>query len=110
MIESDVRPAIRPSPGFHRWKLCALLGITLQAIWFGVPVVVKAGGHFVSRMGSSFTHAAGLPKWIAADDVGYVETAARMAADRQALRASTSDPRKPVLLRFMVAPLPPPAA
>jgi predicted O-linked N-acetylglucosamine transferase (SPINDLY family) len=58
---------------------------TLQAMWMGVPVVVQEGGHFVSRMGASFMRAAGLAKWIAADDAGYVAAAARMAADRQAL-------------------------
>ncbi len=58
---------------------------TLQAMWMGVPVVVKEGGHFVSRMGASFMHAAGLPEWVAADDAGYVATAVRMAADWQTL-------------------------
>jgi predicted O-linked N-acetylglucosamine transferase (SPINDLY family) len=58
---------------------------TLQAMWMGVPVVVKEGGHFVSRMGASFMCAAGLPEWVAADDAAYVAIAARMAANRQAL-------------------------
>jgi len=58
---------------------------TLQAMWMGVPVVVKEGGHFVSRMGASFMRAAGLPEWIAADDTAYVAIAVSMAADRQAL-------------------------
>lgn len=58
---------------------------TLQAMWQGVPVVVKAGGHFVSRMGASFMTAAGLPEWVAADDDAYVDIARRMAADRGAL-------------------------
>jgi len=50
-----------------------------------VPVVVKEGQNFVSRMGASFMRAAGLPEWVAASDEDYVETAARMATDRQAL-------------------------
>jgi predicted O-linked N-acetylglucosamine transferase (SPINDLY family) len=58
---------------------------TLQAMWMGVPVVVKEGGHFVSRMGASFMRAAGLADWVAADDDAYVRIAARMASDRQAL-------------------------
>jgi predicted O-linked N-acetylglucosamine transferase (SPINDLY family) len=58
---------------------------TLQAMWMGVPVVVKEGQNFVSRMGASFMRAAGLPEWVAASDEDYVETAARMATDRQAL-------------------------
>lgn len=32
-----------------------------------LPVVVKAGGNFVSRMGASFMTAAGLPDGVAAD-------------------------------------------
>jgi predicted O-linked N-acetylglucosamine transferase (SPINDLY family) len=58
---------------------------TLQAMWMGVPVVVKAGSNFVSRMGASFMAAAGLPEWVAADDDAYVAIAQRMAADRVAL-------------------------
>jgi len=59
---------------------------TLQAMWMGVPVVVRAGHSFVSRMGASFMTAAGLPDWVAADDEAYVAIAQRMATDRQALR------------------------
>jgi len=58
---------------------------TLQAMWMGVPVLVKAGNNFVSRMGASFMAAAGLTDWVAATDAEYVEMAVRMAADRQAL-------------------------
>ncbi len=58
---------------------------TLQALWMGVPVVVKAGGNFVSRMGASFMSAAGLPEWVAESDADYVRIAASMAKDRKAL-------------------------
>jgi predicted O-linked N-acetylglucosamine transferase (SPINDLY family) len=58
---------------------------TLQAMWMGVPVVVKEGQNFVSRMGASFMRAAGLPEWVADSDEAYVDTAARMASDRQGL-------------------------
>ncbi len=58
---------------------------TLQALWMGVPVVVKEGQNFVSRMGASFMRAAGLPEWVADSDEAYVDTAARMASDRQGL-------------------------
>jgi glycosyltransferase involved in cell wall biosynthesis len=58
---------------------------TLQAMWMGVPVVVKAGNNFVSRMGASFMTAAGLPEWVAPDDDAYVRIAIQMAQDRQAL-------------------------
>ena len=58
---------------------------TLQALWMGVPAVVKAGGNFVSRMGASFMTAAGLSEWVAESDADYVRIAAAMARDRQAL-------------------------
>ncbi len=58
---------------------------TLQALWMGVPVVVKLGGNFVSRMGASFMTAAGLKEWVAESDADYVRIAAAMARDRQAL-------------------------
>jgi protein O-GlcNAc transferase len=58
---------------------------SLQALWMGVPVVVKAGQHFVSRMGQSFMTAAGLQDWIAPDDDAYVALAVQKALDRAAL-------------------------
>ena len=58
---------------------------TLQAMWMGVPVVVKEGQNFVSRMGASFMRAAGLQEWVAGSDEDYVEIAARMASDRKGL-------------------------
>jgi predicted O-linked N-acetylglucosamine transferase (SPINDLY family) len=58
---------------------------TLQALWMGVPVVVKAGHNFVSRMGASFMTAAGLPEWVAPTDDDYVSIAQRMAQDRAGL-------------------------
>jgi predicted O-linked N-acetylglucosamine transferase (SPINDLY family) len=60
---------------------------SLQALWMGVPVVVKAGGNFVSRMGASFMSAAGLNDWVAKTDADYVRIASSMARDRQALLA-----------------------
>lgn len=60
---------------------------SLQALWMGVPVVVKTGGNFVSRMGASFMSAAGLNDWVAETDADYVRIAASMARDRQALLA-----------------------
>jgi predicted O-linked N-acetylglucosamine transferase (SPINDLY family) len=58
---------------------------TLQALWMGVPVVVKAGHNFVSRMGASFMTAASLPEWVAPTDDDYVAIAQRMAQDRAGL-------------------------
>ena len=70
---------------------------TLQAMWMGVPVVVKAGNNFVSRMGASFMSAAGLGDWVAGNDAEYVQVAVRMAADRQALLALKKGMRERLL-------------
>lgn len=67
---------------------------SLQAMWMGVPVLCKHGGHFVSRMGASFMTAAGFPEWVAKDDDAYVAIAKLMAADRKALLALKKDLRK----------------
>jgi predicted O-linked N-acetylglucosamine transferase (SPINDLY family) len=58
---------------------------TLQALWMGVPVVVKEGAHFVSRMGASFMCAAGLEDWVAEDDDAYVAIAVAKASQRAEL-------------------------
>jgi predicted O-linked N-acetylglucosamine transferase (SPINDLY family) len=58
---------------------------SLQALWMGAPVVVKAGGHFVSRMGASFMTAAGLTDWVAEDDDDYVAIAVAKGRDRKGL-------------------------
>jgi predicted O-linked N-acetylglucosamine transferase (SPINDLY family) len=58
---------------------------SLQALWMGAPVVVKAGGHFVSRMGASFMTAAGLTDWVAQDDDDYVAIAVAKGKDRKGL-------------------------
>ena len=58
---------------------------TLQAMWMGVPVIVKEGNNFVSRMGASFMKAAGLSDWVAKDDEEYVKIAKEMASDRKKL-------------------------
>ena len=73
---------------------------TLQAMWMGVPVLVKAGNNFVSRMGASFMQAAGLSDWVAQNDAQYVELAVRHAADRQALLALKKGLRE----RLMASP------
>jgi len=58
---------------------------SLQALWMGAPVLTIAGGHFVSRMGASFMHAAGLSEWVSTDDADLVRRAVALSQDRQAL-------------------------
>jgi tetratricopeptide (TPR) repeat protein len=54
---------------------------TLEALWMGVPVVTRAGGTHVSRVGVSLLAAAGLSRLVARDEESYVRLAADLAAD-----------------------------
>lgn len=72
---------------------------TLQALWMGVPVVVKEGTNFASRMGASFMRAAGLDDWVAQSDLEYVQIAVRMAGDKEKLFALKQGMRKYLLSR-----------
>ncbi len=58
---------------------------TWESLWMGVPVVAKLGNSLASRISGALLHAIGLDEWIAGDDDEYVETAARQAANLQAL-------------------------
>jgi predicted O-linked N-acetylglucosamine transferase (SPINDLY family) len=68
-------------------------------MWMGVPVIVKAGNHFVSRMGASFMSAAGLSEWVAENDADYLRIAVEMAKDRNALLSLKQGLRKRLLSR-----------
>jgi predicted O-linked N-acetylglucosamine transferase (SPINDLY family) len=70
---------------------------TLQAMWMGVPVIVKTGNHFVSRMGASFMSAAGLSEWVAENDADYLRIAIQMGKDRNALLSLKQGLRKRLL-------------
>ncbi len=61
---------------------------TLEALWMGVPVVTLGGGdRFCARHSVGHLTAAGLPDLIAADQDAYLDIAAGLAADRDALAA-----------------------
>ena len=71
---------------------------TADALWMGVPVVTLRGNRWVGRMSESILSAVGLPELVAANEVEYVETALRLAADlprlaerRSALRSLVED-------------------
>lgn len=60
---------------------------SVESLWMGVPVVTRRGERFLSHVGESIAHAAGLAEWIADDDDDYVAKAARFAADSARLAA-----------------------
>jgi predicted O-linked N-acetylglucosamine transferase (SPINDLY family) len=64
---------------------------TCEALWMGVPVVTRAGGVHMSRVGASLLHAAGLDDLVTHDAQEYVDAAVALAGDelkRRELRAS----------------------
>jgi predicted O-linked N-acetylglucosamine transferase (SPINDLY family) len=64
----------------------------------GVPVLTLAGDRLVSRQGVGLLANAGLPDWIAADEVDYVSKAVLHASDPQALAALRRGLRQQVLV------------
>ncbi len=58
---------------------------TCEALWMGVPVVSRRGRTHTSRMGASLLGAIGQPGWVADTDAGFVQAAARLAFDVEAL-------------------------
>lgn len=74
---------------------------TVEALYMGVPVLVRAGDRYVAHMGESILHNSGLPEWIAADGADYVARGARFASDIPALAALRSGLRD----RMLATPL-----
>lgn len=59
---------------------------TCEALWMGRPVITLEGDRHASRVGASLLAAVGRAQWVARNPEEYVEIAARLAADRAALR------------------------
>ncbi len=58
---------------------------TCEALWMGVPVVTLAGNRHAARVGVSLLTHAGLPECIANSVEEYIDIAARLAGDINAL-------------------------
>lgn len=70
---------------------------SMEALWMGLPIVTRCGESFLSHLGESIMHNAGLPDWIAADDDDYVAIAAKKAGDLAQLAALRGGLRAQVL-------------
>lgn len=74
---------------------------TVEALYMGVPVLVRAGDRYVAHMGEGILHSAGLPEWIAPDARSYASVGAALTADRDALAAVRAGLRA----RMLASPL-----
>jgi predicted O-linked N-acetylglucosamine transferase (SPINDLY family) len=54
---------------------------SVEGLWMGVPAITRRGDRFLSHVGESIAHNAGLADWIAADDDDYVARAVDKASD-----------------------------
>ena len=63
----------------------------------GVPVITKCGDRFLSHVGETIAHNAGLSDWIAADEDDYVAKAAAFASDLEGLAKLRAGLRQQVL-------------
>lgn len=72
---------------------------TCEAMWMGAPVVALRGvnGRHAARVSASLLHAVGLDDLVAANLDEYVEIAARLAADHEALARLRSGMRARLL-------------
>ena len=54
---------------------------SVEGLWMGVPVITRRGDRFLSHVGETIAHNAGLSDWMAADDDAYVAKAAEASSD-----------------------------
>lgn len=74
---------------------------TVEALYMGVPVLVRAGDRYVAHMGESILNTAGLAGWVADDEAAYPELGAGLAGDLDALAALRAGLRA----RMLASPL-----
>ena len=70
---------------------------SVEGLWMGVPVIVIRGNHFLSHLGESIAHNAGLSNWIASDEDEYVAKAVEFSSNLHDLAALRSKLRAQVV-------------
>lgn len=70
---------------------------SVESLWMGVPVITKRGDRFLSHVGETIAHNAGLPDWVAVDDDDYIAKAVAHAADLNQLGTLRAGLRQQVL-------------
>ncbi len=67
-----------------------------EALWMGVPILTMTGKSYISHLGESIMHHAGLPDWIATSEDDYVAKAVRFTRDLPKLAALRAGLREQV--------------
>ncbi len=70
---------------------------SVEGLWMGIPAVVRRGDRFLSHLGESIAHNAGLSEWIADSDEEYVRKAVSCIDDLTRLAELRSSMRARVL-------------
>jgi len=70
---------------------------SIEGLWMGVPVITKRGDRFLSHVGETIAHNAGLSDWIAVDEDDYVAKAVYFASDLGQLAQLRAGLRQQVL-------------
>jgi protein O-GlcNAc transferase len=70
---------------------------SVEGLWMGVPVITRRGERFLSHLGETIAHNAGLADWIAADDDEYVAKAVEHTADLERLAVLRAGLRQQIL-------------
>jgi len=58
---------------------------SFEALWMGVPILTMRGNDYLSHLGESIMHNAGLPDWIAANEEDYITKAIAFAGNLENL-------------------------
>lgn len=74
---------------------------SIEALWMGVPVITLRGDRFLSHVGETIAHNAGLSDWIAEDEPAYLVKAIATCANPAAL----SELRASLRARVLASPL-----
>jgi protein O-GlcNAc transferase len=67
-----------------------------ESLWMGVPILTLKGNHYISHLGESIMHNAGLSDWIATSEDDYVAKAIHFASDLPRLAALRAGLREQV--------------
>jgi predicted O-linked N-acetylglucosamine transferase (SPINDLY family) len=76
----------------------------VEALWMGVPAIIKRGDYLLSHLGETIANNAGLTNWIANDEDDYVAKAIKFSSNLDDLGKLRQGLRKQVLTSSLLNP------